>query len=219
MWRLLVLVPLAACDLVFTVNVPPPRVGCFSDTFDGPAFDPAKWADSPPSPIGPSIVDGQVVFALPATNGDIGYLTSSRLLDMTDAFFEAELIEAPDPTSGGAIELVVGADADHYLWFAVGGGMVVGGSFNTDFDNKITATSAYDPTDQRRFRISFSGPTVTYQSFDDAGTAITTESLPVRFPLTTMAVELAGSTQFSAVATRAVVDNVLVDGPNCPNMQ
>ena len=219
MWRLLVLVPLAACDLVFTVKVPPPEVGCFHDTFDGPAFDPAKWADSPPSPVGPAIVDGHVVFALPATDGDIGYLASSRLFDMTDAFFEVELIEAPDPTSGGAIELVVGADADHYAWFAVGGGMVVGGSFNTMFDSKLTRTSAFDPADQRRFRISFSGSTVTYQSFDDAGTAITTETLQVRFGLTTMAVELAGSTQNSTVATRTVLDNVLVDGPNCANMQ
>jgi len=219
MWRLLVLVPLAACDLVFTVDVPPPKVGCFSDTFDGPGFDPAKWTDSPPSPVGPALVDGQVVFSLPATNGDLGFLVSSRLLDMTDAFMELDVVEAPDPTSGGAIELVIGADADHYAWLAVGGGMVFGGAYNTAFDSKITGTSAYDPTDQRRFRVSFSGPTITYQSFDDAGTAITTESLPLKFGLTTMAIEVAGSTDNSTVATRAVVDNLLVDGPNCTKMQ
>jgi hypothetical protein len=225
MWRLVALAPtLAACDLVFTVEVAQPQPGCLFDDFDQPEIDPAKWNDVPPSRIAMTHADGRIAFSMPESSAlstiEYGYLLSGRLFDVTGRFFEAELVQPPDPTAGAYIGIVLGIDTGSFVELAVGAGGIVGSSYfpYAPFV-EYTPLEAFDPVQHRVLRMTGAADVITFQAFDAAGVVTFEATLPTRISLQALVVELAGSTYDNAVPTEGALDNVLVDGVNCPLSQ
>jgi hypothetical protein len=231
MWRLVALVPaLAGCDYVFSVRVPDPpdapidEPGCLFDDFNAGGFDAMKWIQPPSSPVKTSIAQNQIEFALPPTvdtlSGDLGYLQSTRLYDMTDGAFEAELVAPPDPAAKAYAGVALAADLKSVVEIFVGNGFIVGASYDSTHPaGEFTTGDFFDPAKHRVLRIVCTGATITFEARDASGATTFQQTLPARFPIAQLYVELIASTFQNTVDTQASLDNALVDGPNCANMQ